>query len=324
MSHFLSLIARHGYVVIFSIVLLEAIGLPVPAAPALVAAGAAAASRILSAPAVLLLAVLGMLTGDSLLYVLGSYMGWTLLGVLCKVSANPETCILRSAESFYKRGRTTLLIAKFIPGVNSMVAPLAGSMKMAFVEFIALDLVGAGFYALVYGALGFLFRDFLATITRGFQAAEYVVEIVVIGAVIVFIIYRAWLYQKNRIYRIVPRVQVAELEKKLQSEESEKVLLVDVRSHGYYDSGAHRILGSIRVEPNNLSSEVNKLPRDKDVYLYCTCVREGTSARVAYLLRGQGFNAFVIIGGLAAWRKAGYPVETVPNSDLVHLPTFSR
>ena len=79
-----------------------------------------------------------MLLGDSLLYVLGSRMGWGLLGFLCKVSATPETCILRSAESFYKRGRATLLIAKFIPGVNTMAPPLAGSMKMPFVQFLGL------------------------------------------------------------------------------------------------------------------------------------------------------------------------------------------
>jgi membrane protein DedA with SNARE-associated domain len=270
MSDFLSLIVQHGYVIIFLAVFLEAIGLPVPAALALVAGGAAAASGMLSAPAVLPFAVVGMLLGDSLLYVLGSYMGWGLLGFLCKVSANPETCILRSAESFYKRGRVTLLIAKFIPGVNTMAPPLAGSMKMPFVQFLGLDLAGASFYALVFGVIGFLFRDFLAAITRGFQAAGYLVKIVVIAAVIAFVAYRVWLYQKHRIYRIVPRVQVAELAKKLLSEESEKVFLIDVRSHGYYDSGAARIRGSIRIEPNNLSEEIKTLPRDKDIYVYCT------------------------------------------------------
>jgi membrane protein DedA with SNARE-associated domain len=270
MSEFLSLMVQHGYGIIFLIVFLEAIGLPVPAALALVAGGAAAASGTLNAPAVLLLAVVGMLLGDSLLYVLGSHMGWALLGFLCKVSANPETCILRSAEYFYKRGRATLLFAKFIPGVNAMAPALAGSMKMPFAQFLGLDLAGAGFYALAYGAIGFLFRDFLAAIARGFQAVGYVVEIVVIGAAIVFISYRLWRYRRHRIYRIVPRVQVTELVSKLQSEGSEKVLLVDVRSHGYYDSGAARIKGSIRIEPNNLSQEVKKLPRDKDIYLYCT------------------------------------------------------
>jgi membrane protein DedA with SNARE-associated domain len=270
MSDALSLIAQHGYFIIFLIVFLEAIGLPVPAALALVAGGAAAASGHLRVPAALLLAVVGMLLGDSLLYVLGGRMGWRLLGFLCKVSANPETCILRSAESFYKRGRATLVIAKFIPGVNSMAAPLAGSMKMPFVQFLGLDLAGAAFYALAYGGTGFLFRDFVKAITRGLRVAGRATEIVVIVALIAFIAYRLWLYSKHRVYRVVPRVQVMELAKKLQSKESEKVLLVDVRSYGYYDAGAARIRGSVRIEPNNLSEEIAKLPKDKDIYLYCT------------------------------------------------------
>jgi len=270
MSDALSLIAHHGYTIIFLVVFLEAIGLPVPAALALVAGGAAAASGLLHVPAVLLLAVVGMLLGDSLLYVLGSQMGWSLLGFLCKVSANPETCILRSAESFYKRGRATLVIAKFIPGVNTMAAPLAGSMKMPFGQFLGLDLAGASFYALAYGGIGFLFRDFVTVITRGFRVAGRVTEIVVILALIAFIAHRVWLYSKRRVYRVVPRVQVMELAQKLQSEESGKILLVDVRSHGYYDSGAERIRGSVRIEPNNLSQEIKELPKDKDIYLYCT------------------------------------------------------
>lgn len=270
MSTFLSLMAHHGYSIIFLIVFSEAIGLPVPAALALIAGGAATASGILNGPTALLLAVLGMLSGDSLLYILGRRLGWALLGYLCKVSANPETCILRSAESFYKRGRTTLLLAKFIPGVNTMAAPLAGSMKMPFVQFLGLDVVGASFYALTYGVIGFLFRDFLAAIARGFQAAAHAMEIVILVAAIVFIANRSWRYRKYRVYRVVPRVQVIELAEKLQSEESQKILLVDVRSHGYYDSGAARIRGSIRIEPNNLSQEIAKLPKDKDIYLYCT------------------------------------------------------
>src|SRR5437762_12550553 len=94
MHDFLSLIAHHGYAVVFVIVLAEAIGLPVPAAIALLAAGAAVASGALRAPVLLLVAVVGMLIGDCLLFVLGRYMGWSLLGWLCKVSVNPETCII--------------------------------------------------------------------------------------------------------------------------------------------------------------------------------------------------------------------------------------
>jgi membrane protein DedA with SNARE-associated domain len=270
MNDLLAQIVHHGYVVIFFIVLAEALGIPVPAALALLAGGAAVASGGLHAPAATLVAVTAMLLGDSLLYVLGSRMGWRLLGFLCRVSVDPETCILRSAESFYKRGRATLVIAKFIPGVNSMAPPLAGSMKMPFLQFLGLDFLGASVYALAYGGAGFIFRDFVATIARGFRAAGHAVEIVVVIAASAFTAYRISLYWKHRADRIVPRIQVTELAAKLQSEYAERILLADVRSHGYYDPGADRIRGSIRLEPNNLSEEVKTLPRDKDIYLYCT------------------------------------------------------
>ena len=270
MSHILSLILHHGYLVIFLIVLGEAVGMPVPSALALIAGGAAAAAGTLRGPTVAMLAIVAMLLGDALFYLLGNVMGWNLLGFLCRVSLNPETCILRAAESFYKRGRAALLVAKFIPGVNTMAAPLAGSMEMPFVQFLGLDFLGATAYALAYLGIGYFFRDFIATITRGFQAAGHVVEIVVILAAIAFIAYRISLYWKHRADRVVPRVQVAELAKKLQSVGLGNILLVDVRSHGYYDPGAARIPGSIRLEPNNLSNEIKNLPKDKDIYLYCT------------------------------------------------------
>jgi membrane protein DedA with SNARE-associated domain len=270
MHDFLSLIAHHGYAVVFAVVLAEAVGLPVPAALALLAAGAAVASGVLSAPALLLVAVVGMLLGDSLLFVLGHHMGWGLLGLLCKMSVNPETCILRSAESFYKRGKITLVIAKFIPGINTMAPPLAGSMKMAPLLFLRLDLAGAVLYAMAYGSLGFLFRDFLVVLTHGFRTAGRAVEIVLLIGLGAYIFYRVWLYRKHSIYRIVPRVQVEELARKLASEDKSNVLLVDVRSHGYYDANAARIQNSIRIEPNNLPEEIKNLSKDKDIYVYCT------------------------------------------------------
>ena len=264
------MIGQHGYLLVFALVLAEAIGLPVPAAVALVAGGAAAAAHFLKLPAVLSLAILAMLLGDSLLYILGRHMGWALLGLLCRVSTNPESCILRSAESFYKRGKITLVIAKFIPGVNTMAPPLAGSMRMKFMQFFRLDFVGATLYASAYILLGFVFRDFLASITHGFQVAGRAVEEAVVLAVMGYVIYRLWLYRTHKVYRIVPRVQVEELAQRLAAGEGNKVMIVDVRSHGYYDAGTERIRGSIRLEPNNLNQELERLPKEKDIYLYCT------------------------------------------------------
>ena len=265
-----ALMARHGYALIFAVLLIESVGLPFPAAIALVAAGAAVAVHALWGPYILFAAITALLLGDTIQFWLGRYMGWALLGFLCRVSINPETCILRSAESFYKRGKLTLIISKFIPGVNTMAAPLAGSMKMRFSQFLRLDFLGALVYSLTYLAVGYLSRDFLAAVLRGFHAAGLAMEAVVLAALAVYVIYRFIQFRKNTMYRIVPRVQVEELAKRLASEQADRVLIVDVRSHGYYDSGAARIKNSIRIEPNNLEEEIKNLPKDKDIYLYCT------------------------------------------------------
>src|SRR5438477_1479220 len=203
MKDLIALLAHHGYAVVFWVVFAEAIGLPMPAALALVGAGAAVASGSLSAPVVLLLAIVAMLLGDVVLFALGRKMGWALLGFLCKVSVNPETCILRSAESFYKRGRMTLLFAKFIPGVNTMAAPLAGSMKMLPLQFLRLDLAGACLYILAYGALGYLFRDFVAKITQGLQSAGHVLAAAIAVVVGIYLVYRVVQYRRYRISGVV-------------------------------------------------------------------------------------------------------------------------
>jgi hypothetical protein len=210
-----------------------------------------------------------MMFGDILLFILGRYTGWALLGFLCRLSLNPETCILRSAETFYKRGRVALIFAKFVPGVNTMAPPLAGSMKMKFAQFLRLDFAGTCLYVSAYAGLGYAFRDFVVKITRGLQSAGQAFTEVVVVAIFVFLIYRIVHYRRDKITGVIPRIEVEELAKRMVIAENQ-IVLVDVRSHGYYDSGAARIAGSIRLEPNQLSEEWKTLPRDKDIYVYCT------------------------------------------------------
>jgi len=270
MNNLLEAVSHHGYLLLFLIVFGEAAGLPAPAALALIAAGAAAATHILSLPVVLATAIVAMMIGDVLLFVVGRYTGWALLSFICGLSLNPETCILRSAESFYKRGRLTLLFAKFIPGINTMAPPLAGTMKMRVTQFLRLDLGGACLYALAYAGVGYVFRDLVAEITRGMQSAGRVFSEVVIVAAMLYVVYRIVQYRRYRITGVVPRVNVAELAERLASQENQDIIVADVRSHGYYDAGAARIAGSIRLEPNRLEEELKLLPKDKDIYLYCT------------------------------------------------------
>jgi membrane protein DedA with SNARE-associated domain len=270
MNPILATLGRHGYSLTFAILLAETIGLPFPASIALVAAGAAIASHTLSPTGVVLAALLALLLGDTWQFFLGRYTGWALLGFLCRLSMNPETCMLRSAESFYKRGKTTLLVAKFIPGVNTMAAPLAGSMKMRFSQFLRFDLAGCTLYTFTYLLLGYVSRDFLAATLKSIYAASRAMEIVILIALVVYIVYRIVQYQRYREYDFVPRVQAVELAERIANGEADRLQIIDVRSHGYYDVGAERILGSIRIEPNNLEEEIKHLPKDKDIYLYCT------------------------------------------------------
>lgn len=270
MDYLFRAISQHGYVLVFLIVLAEACGFPVPAALMLLAAGAAAAAGILSPFLAALSGLMAMIIGDLLLYFAGRYTGWALLGLLCRMSLNPETCILRSAESFYRRGRLTVVFSKFVPGLNTMAPPLAGSMKMKLPQFLQLDLLGASLYILAYGSLGYLFRDLVERVSHGVENISHIVTGLVVAAIAVFIVYRVFQYGHYRISGAVPRIAVEELARRLSSGEKDEVVVVDVRSHGYYDAGAARIAGSIRVEPNRLSEELEQLPRDKDIYLYCT------------------------------------------------------
>lgn len=317
-----SALMHHGYAILAVVVFLEAIGVPVPAAVALLIAGGAVAHGMLQAQYVLGIAVIAMLAGDTIMFFLGRYTGWWLLGLLCRVSLNPEACILRSADSFYRRGRTLLVIAKFIPGINTMAPPLAGSMNMRTGTFLRLDLAGALLYTGSYLVVGFVFSDALGVVTRGYDSAGRVIGWIVLALVIGYVLFRVWLWTKARALSAVPFAHPKEAARELAS----GAAVYDVRSHGYFDPKATRIQGSRRLDPNALGQTGVELPSEPVVFVYCTCVRQATSTRVARelqtALQGKNVRVTVIHGGFRAWVKAGLPVEDVPPEEVASLPAF--
>ena len=314
-------LAQHGYALLAAIVFFEAIGIPVPAALALLIAGGAAAQGTLQPQYVLVIALAAMLAGDTLMFLLGRYTGWWLLGLLCRISLNPEACILRSADSFYRRGRKLLVVAKFIPGINTMAPPLAGSMNMRFFTFLRLDLAGAMLYAGSYFIVGYIFSGALDVVMRGYDSAGRVVGWVVIALLLGYVLFRASLWAKGRASSVVPLAGPLEAARQMAA----GAAVYDVRSHGYFDPKATRIKGSRRLDPNALRRSKD-LPASGSVFVYCTCARQATSARVARelqnMLLGQGVLVTVIEGGLRAWVKAGLPVEGVPPGEVTGLPSF--
>ena len=260
MDNWIDSLARHGAGLLFAVCLLEALGLPVPAAIALLTAGALAALGKIAIGTAIVAAVAAFLLGDIAYFLLGRKTGWWLLGILCRISANPDSCILTSAEAFYRRGRLVLLFAKFIPGLNTMAPPLAGSMRMPLAQFLALDFAGAFVYVCTYIGIGFAFRDLLGALLDTMGRAGRVMELGLFAAFLAYVAYRLWLVWKSRVYRAVPRVDITEVDGPV----------FDVRSHGYYDANAQRIQGSVRLEPNRLPETIALLPESEKIYLYCT------------------------------------------------------
>ncbi len=310
-------IAQHGYSILFAMALLESVGFPIPAAIAILTAGAASVHGPMNPALSIATPLCAMLIGDTLLYLLGRHTGWWMLRVLCYLSLNQDTCILRSADVFFKRGKLVLLFAKFLPGINTMAAPLAGSMNMRFPQFIRYDLAGASLYTLAYWSVGYVFSDFLRAITNDYVQFGHYLAWTIALLLAGYFGYRAWLMLRERRSAPVHGMYAAEV-----ARNQAQFAIFDVRSHGYYDKGARRIRGSARLDPHALGHAAIEFPTDKKIVLYCTCAGDATARQVARDLGQRGVVAWVIVGGLRAWRKAGLPLEPVPADEVMQLPTF--
>jgi membrane protein DedA with SNARE-associated domain/rhodanese-related sulfurtransferase len=322
----MGIIAHHGYAMTAIILFLASLGMPLPVALSLLAAGAATHDG-LSPIAVLAVAWAAAMAGDVLLYLGGKHTGWWLLAGLCRLSLNPEQCVFTSADSFYKRGPQTLLIAKFVPGLAMIAAPLAGSLNMRWQRFLWLMGAGEMLYCSVWLGLGYIFFRYVADVARWVEGASHAVLTAVLllaaGYVLMLIVFTL----QARRFRHIEKISAAGLQERLELLDPNRlVIIADVRSHNYYDPGMQRIKNSIRVEPNRLHDELLALREfmapECEIYLYCSCIRDTTSVRVAHALREADCAATVIEGGLKAWVKAGGEVELVPAGDVHHLPQF--
>jgi len=323
----LNVVMHHGYLVVAVAMFAYCMAIPLPAGLLLVAAGTVAAGGSLNPLLVLTAAVAGSFAGDLLMFFGGRTTGWWLMSVLCRLSFYPDKCIFRSANFFYKRGARTLLIAKFVPGVAMMAAPVAGSLNMRPWRFVLYDMGGLVIYCGAYITVGFIFHKLFSRIAEALHTFGQVVLAVVLVAVFTYAVTFLVLTLRDRRFLKVARILPKELAELLGTPDPDRLMIIaDVRSHGYYEPKMERIQNSIRIEPNRLADELGVMTEllepSCEVYVYCTCAREATSARVAHMLHQRGYTARVIEGGLRAWKKAGFPVEPVPLIDIEHLPEF--
>ncbi len=322
----LDLVAQHGYVAVCLVMFVTSAGLPVPSSIILLLAGSQA-HHTLALPWLLLLAWASAISGDSLLYLGGRYTGWWLLAGMCRLSMNPEGCIFSSSAYFYRRGAKTLLFSKWIPGLSSMAAPLAGSLNMRFFRFLRLDVLGVAMYVTAWLMVGYLFSTFLNKIlgwVHSLGHAFLMLALLLLAGYAVSVIVFAI---RARKYNRIQKISADELRQRVEASTPDSlVVIADVRSHNYYDPGMQRIKNSIRVEPTRLKEELEALREfmapECEIYLYCSCIRDTTSKRVAHMLEQQNCKTKVIEGGLKAWVRAGGELENVPASDIQRLPSF--
>ncbi len=322
----LNVVAEHGYAMVFLVLFIASAGLPVPTSIVLLLAGSEA-HHTLRLPLLLLLAWGSAVSGDSLLYLGGRYTGWWLLAGMCRLSMNPEGCIFSSSAYFYRRGSKTLLFSKWIPGLSSMAAPLAGSLNMRFFRFLRLDVAGVAIYVTTWILVGYLCSGFLNQIlgwVHSLGHAFLTLALLMVGGYAVSVIVFAI---RARKYNRIQKISANELLERVGASTPDSlVVIADVRSHNYYDPGMQRIKNSIRVEPTRLKEELEALREfmapECEIYLYCSCIRDTTSKRVAHMLEQQNCKTKVIEGGLKAWVRAGGELENVPASDIQRLPSF--
>ena len=305
-------IGEYGVAVVIVNVFLDQIGLPVPAVPTLVVAGAVAADGGMPLPALFAWSVLACLVADCGWYLVGQRYGIRVLKTLCRISLEPDSCVSQTQTRFERWGVNSLVIAKFIPGLAIIAPPMAGAMRIGWLRFVilsgcsALLWVGSGLLA------GMLFKSQIGRLLEHLSEWGSVAGACVVTLLAAYIAYKWW--ERRRFYEMLrmARISVADLYGLIQAGASP--VIVDVRSVTARALEPRWIPGALHVPLPDVAHRLKELPRDRDIILYCTCPSEASAARVAKILMNHGFKRVrPLFGGLDAWVAAGYDVETHPS-----------
>ncbi len=268
MSETIVFLTDHGYLVVFLWVLAEQLGLPLPSSVVLLVAGAAAAFGQLSLGTVVLVALVASTISDVIWYEIGRRRGMAVLGLLCRISLEPDSCVRRTEERFARHGVRSLLIAKFVPGLNTAAPPLAGMFQMGFWRFLLFDVLGGLFWIGTSTILGYLFSRQLEDLVG--WARQFGLGVgILLG--LCALLYVGWKFmQRQRFIREISVSAIAPDELKQMLDSGESPLIVDLR-HGV-DIAANpvRLPGALQMSPSAIRDGKTRLPGDREIVLYCT------------------------------------------------------
>src|SRR5450432_163853 len=303
----LDFFVHYGYLILFLWVLSEQLGVPVPSMPLLLTAGTLTATHKLSLPFVLASILAGSLVSDTVWYFMGKRYGGAVVRLVCRLSMESSTCVRRTQDYFTRHGAGALLLAKFVPGLGTVAAPIAGQTGMPYFTFAAFDVGGILLWSLSITLAGRFFGDFLKMHPNGLAFVGHFAVALFVLAVLGFLAFRV---SKQRSF--LKKVRNARLEPeelKAMLDGGQDVYIVDLRHPLDYLPDPRILPGAVRLTPDKLVERRNEIPLDRDVVLYCTCPSEASSGKMAITLRKLGIHRVrPLRGGFEAWRDKGFPL----------------
>jgi membrane protein DedA with SNARE-associated domain/rhodanese-related sulfurtransferase len=302
------LLVEHGVVVLFAWAFVVQAGMPAPAVPMLVGAGALSGSGRMDLALAVGVAMAATLGADILWYSLGRAHGTRVLGVLLRFSLDPDHLIRRAKERFAAHRARYLILAKFLPGVNPLAAGLAGAVPIRPATFLLYAAIGALLWAGAWIVLGYLCANVIALAATRAARFGRPLAIVVVAALVVYLVIK--FVRRRRFLGHLRRARITpgELERRLKA--GDKLVIVDLRTALDVETAAYGIPGARWITPEALDDPHPIIPKDSEVVFYCAEPREATSARMALLLDAHGYkNVHLLGGGLEGWRQAGLALE---------------
>jgi membrane protein DedA with SNARE-associated domain len=313
------ILLTYGYLLLFVWVLVEQLGVPLPATPVLLAAGALSAEHEISFPLALLAGVVGCASADTIWFMFGRRFGHHVLRILCKLSLEPTICVRRTQDSFSRRREVTLLIAKFVPGLATLAPPVAGQNGMSLGRFLLFDGAGATLWICTILSAGRLFGDALKRDPTLLNRVGRFSGALLILGVVAFLIGR--LIRRRRFLRNLVRSRLEPEDLKRQLDAGERVFIVDLRHPLELLPDPFTLPGALHLSPEALAARIHEIPRDRDIVLYCTCPSEATAAKTAMTLHKLGVERVrPLRGGYDEWKRLGYPLDAIePVMPLVQV-----
>jgi len=304
-AHLVALLGQHGLWLVFGWVLVERLGLPLPALPVMILAGALAADGRLPLAALCVVALLACLLGDALWYAAGWRYGTRVLRLLCRISFSPDACVKQSETRFERWGGSLLVAAKFVPGLATMAAPVAGAIHLRWRSFALYSGIGSLLWIVVGVGAGLLFHAQVDKLFAWLDRLGSVALPLLLALLGAYVGFKWW--ERRRLFRMLrmARIGVDELWRLMQA--GEEPVVVDVRSGLARQLEPRGIPGALPLEIDAIGARAGILPTDREIILYCTCPNEESAAHVAKQLMNLGYTRVrPLQGGLDAWVDAGY------------------